>query len=73
MISTRLDTFERRYEYAEDTSVYLNRLINAEQLGEESQEQYADRVEALALTVNVFDQLVVQQFCWGIKDKEAAV
>jgi len=71
---TIVEKFENRYEYAEDNSVYLSQLMNAKQLPEESLEQYADRVEALAVKVNVFDQqMVVQQFCRGAKDKDAAL
>jgi len=72
--NTIVEKFENRYEYAEDNSVYLSQLMNARQLPEESLEQYADRVEALAVKVNVFDQqMVVQQFCRGAKDKDAAL
>ena len=71
---TIVEKFENRYEYAEDNSVYLSQLINAKQLPEESLEQYADRVEALAVKVNVFaQQMVVQQFSPDAKDKDTAL
>jgi len=47
--------------------------MNAKQLPEESLEKYADGVEELAVKVKVFDQqMVVQKFCRGAKDKDAA-
>ena len=70
-----VDKFEKRFDGRDTPETYMVQLMNSKQGSSETLEEYAERIEMLAVKAgdHMDEAFIVHRFCHGVADKEPAL